>query len=889
MQRSYTYTDKTSLSKRSLVAWSLIIFTFFLGDISAQSTCSNALVLCNPNASFAAATTGANLGAIPTCAGTFEQNNCSWCTLQSAPRPAFYVFTVTKSGDLYMNINTSPQRDVDFALWGPFTSTNMSTICGPNGYPSGFPIDCDYSNATSESIDVPNVISGQIYVLMITNYSGQSTNITLAPRAENSALLGGPFAFDGSQNTVFGLTDPPVNLSTIPSNGTASTNVTFSGPGITNATQGTFNPAIAGFGTHTISANGMSNGCSVSRTLVVQVLRDSDGDGINDVLDQDDDNDGILDVIEICGSLTGNILVQVKVKADSYGSETTWRLEDASTGTVVASGGPYANNQQNTYTTNHTVPSANYTFKIFDAYGDGICCRYGSGYYEISVNGKSIIGGMNSGIGGFQFQNVHSIPKPTFFCLSSDPSLDDDGDGILNYMDANFCTSLVNGVCADLDLDGDGIINSMDPDADGDGCPDVFEAGFPDLDMNGQLDGSSFNTNGLVTGNSEGYSGTMPMVSDPLMNPCSDIDEDGIPDIIDIDDDGDGIPDIVECPTPIDTDGDGLINSRDIDSDGDGIPDIVEAQPTNGFIMPTGIDSDGDGLDNAFDSNCISCPGPLGITLVPYNFDQGSDTKPDYIDTDSDQDNTSDRTEAWDFNGDGSPETVPLGIDRDRDGLDDGFDLDTSNFNVFGPSNGGMRAQDLPNHDGVGEPDFRDAFTTLPIELLAFDAEAESSDRVLLTWVTAAEVNNNFFTIERSLDAQEWTEVRNIPGAGNSSSILMYETYDSEPYSGISYYRLKQTDFDGQFSYSPIRAVQMDEMAKVEVFPNPTNSFLNVFVGESENVSLKLIDSAGREMDPVVENFGAIHQIHVSGMAPGTYLLSIDNGKEIDVQIVVIY
>jgi hypothetical protein len=646
---------------------------------------------------------------------------------------------------------------------------------------------------------------------------------------------------------------------------------------------------IAGFGTHTITAFGSSNGCSVTSTMTVQVIRDADLDGIHDGNDRDDDNDGILDVVEICGTATGDIQYTVKIKPDKHGSEITWTLKNTATGATVGSGGPYPNNNQGLKTINLTLPSDAYTFEINDQYGDGICCRYGNGYYEISINSKIVIGGSNSNVGAFTFSKSHAIPAPAFWCLASDPALDDDNDGIPNYQDAQFC-SLANGVCASMDLDGDGLINSLDTDSDGDGCFDVFEAGFSDLDDNGILDGSVVNSAGLFTVNSDGYSIATTVVYNASLNPCQDMDGDGVPDMIDIDDDGDGLPDLLECPIPLDTDGDGKINSRDIDSDGDGIPDVVEAQATTGYIMPTGLDSDGDGLDNAFDDNCLGCPiSAFGITLIPYNHNQGTDDIPDYLDTDSDDDGTPDQIEAWDFNVDGIPETVASGIDRDRDGLDDGFDLDTSNFNIFGSSNGGMRAQDLPNHDGLGEPDFRNAMTTLPIELLAFDAKENGDERVLVTWITAAEINNDYFTVERSMDGQEWILVRTLPGAGNSSSILMYETYDSEPYTGISYYRLKQTDFDGQFTYSPIRAVQMDERAKVEVFPNPSDTYVNVFVGTSKNVKMKFIDSMGREHELVVEDFGPVQQILVSSMAPGTYLLYLDDGTKIDVQVVVIY
>jgi hypothetical protein len=91
---------------------------------------------------------------------------------------------------------------------------------------------------------------------------------------------------------------------------------------------------------------------------------------------------------------------------------------------------------------------------------------------------------------------------------------------------------------------------------------------------------------------------------------------------------------------------------------------------------------------------------------------------------------------------------------------------------------------------------------TLPIELVSFDAGKNEEQRVTLTWVTASEINNNFFTIERSKNGFDFVPILNIPGAGNSTSTLHYSIEDENPLEGDNYYRLKQTDYDGAFTYS---------------------------------------------------------------------------------------
>ena len=119
----------------------------------------------------------------------------------------------------------------------------------------------------------------------------------------------------------------------------------------------------------------------------------------------------------------------------------------------------------------------------------------------------------------------------------------------------------------------------------------------------------------------------------------------------------------------------------------------------------------------------------------------------------------------------------------------------------------------------------------LPIELISFYAKKSDNERIVeLHWTTASETNNDYFTIERSKDGINWEYVVNIQGAGNSSSTLNYETGDLTPYSGISYYRLKQTDFNGTYEYSSIVSINLsEEFDNVSVYPNPASSFINIF------------------------------------------------------------
>ena len=107
----------------------------------------------------------------------------------------------------------------------------------------------------------------------------------------------------------------------------------------------------------------------------------------------------------------------------------------------------------------------------------------------------------------------------------------------------------------------------------------------------------------------------------------------------------------------------------------------------------------------------------------------------------------------------------------------------------------------------LGFTDFCPYFTnniTLPIELDFFDGKLKD-DYVLLNWVTLTETNNDYFTIEKSLDAKYWDEYYRIPGLGNTNTPSMYQFEDHDISSAVIYYRLKQTDYNGEFKiYSPI-------------------------------------------------------------------------------------
>lgn len=103
--------------------------------------------------------------------------------------------------------------------------------------------------------------------------------------------------------------------------------------------------------------------------------------------------------------------------------------------------------------------------------------------------------------------------------------------------------------------------------------------------------------------------------------------------------------------------------------------------------------------------------------------------------------------------------------------------------------------------------------TPLPIELLSFNGYGEK-DYNHLKWSTATEINNDYFILERSLDGISWEKITQIEGAGNSNTVVNYSFKDYGYTSGVNYYRLSQTDFNGKKEYFNIIAVDNDKPVK---------------------------------------------------------------------------
>jgi hypothetical protein len=163
----------------------------------------------------------------------------------------------------------------------------------------------------------------------------------------------------------------------------------------------------------------------------------------------------------------------------------------------------------------------------------------------------------------------------------------------------------------------------------------------------------------------------------------------------------------------------------------------------------------------------------------------------------------------------------------------------------------------------------------LPIDLLSFSGEC-LSNQIRLNWETATETNNDYFSIERSMDGVNWSEIGKINGEGNSSTSSKYFLDDENQYNEISYYRLKQHDYSGVMrTFSPI-SVQNCYFGNevLSIFPNPAKNVINIhFRGNSEQVTnTRILDLFGRQ---TYQSSSYKSAINIENFQDGIYFLQL--------------
>lgn len=459
---------------------------------------------------------------------------------------------------------------------------------------------------------------------------------------------------------------------------------------------------------------------------------DSDSDGITDDIDLDDDNDGIPDLEEGDDDNDGDgVPNRLDLDSDNDG------IAD-----IVEAGGIDVNGDG--------------VVDVFeDTDADGLADIYDSD------NGGTALANLDNDNDGVL--NIHDLDSdndgtPDIVEAGGvdtdnngqlDDLTDSDGDGFGDVVDTD--NNMIPGdgdggvSLIDPDTDADGYANRIDLDSDNDGIPDLYEQRGLDENRDGRIDG-------FTDMDGDGMADLIDPDNGGLSLPGADFDLDGIPDYLDLDADNDGIVDAIEAGG-MDLDGDGLLDGF-VDADDDGFNDLVD---TDDDTVPGGadggtsltiadtdgegeedyrdIDADGDGIpDNVEgqESEAYIAPANVdvdgdgiddaydndagGLSIQPTDTD--GDGIPDFQDLDSDNDGELDQIEGFDLDGDGTPDTEPIGEDSDNDGLDNAFDIieltvETSFTNGANGTVNPLTDGVFADADtpGVGDLDFREADT----------------------------------------------------------------------------------------------------------------------------------------------------------------------------------
>ncbi len=379
----------------------------------------------------------------------------------------------------------------------------------------------------------------------------------------------------------------------------------------------------------------------------------------------------------------------------------------------------------------------------------------------------------------------------------------------------------------------------------------------------------------------------------------------------------------IDCSDGIDNDGDGLI---DCDDTG------CQALPNDGCTTCLG-----DGISFADKVNYYenTCPDnqytnssfALGVSDYSEDFTsfvslgEGGVLILDFENNILTNSGTSDADlwvfEVGDFVESTNIELLPLDAATitilNNEGITDG---DNDNYYDFGSIQGSTRALDIDGFlsvsYGVGSLQFTSikltdvpttcgsenspgadidavcaltSISTLPIELLSFTLHQDNENTVELLWTTSKEIDNEHFVIESSEDGVLFEEIGIISGAGNSNILNYYRFIDRNPHHDISYYRLKQVDFNGSYSLSDIKTIKLsDKSTHINISPNP---FLETIFIESDEkiINIGVFNLQGELMTDLDLNDKDAYNL--SGLAMGVYYILVQSSHQVTTKTIV--
>lgn len=172
----------------------------------------------------------------------------------------------------------------------------------------------------------------------------------------------------------------------------------------------------------------------------------------------------------------------------------------------------------------------------------------------------------------------------------------------------------------------------------------------------------------------------------------------------------------------------------------------------------------------------------------------------------------------------------------------------------------------------------------LPVVWVNFDA-IKLNNKTQLSWSTALEINNSHFEIQKSDNGQDWTVIGEVSGKGDYNDYSTYSFIDNTPYEGSNFYRIKQVDYDGKYTFTNIEGVEFsnDILGELKLYPNPSNEMITIQVKSigqdyAELISYRIIDLSGSTVIEGIINNGS-ESISTIDLKEGVYLVNLQQGN----------
>lgn len=170
--------------------------------------------------------------------------------------------------------------------------------------------------------------------------------------------------------------------------------------------------------------------------------------------------------------------------------------------------------------------------------------------------------------------------------------------------------------------------------------------------------------------------------------------------------------------------------------------------------------------------------------------------------------------------------------------------------------------------------------TPLPVLWNSFNAELQSNNSVALSWSTSSEINASHFEVEKSQDAKSWTLLSKVNAVGNSNSENNYQIIDAESFVGTMYYRIKQVDIDGKFSYSLVDRITKSNLNEISIYPNPATDKLFISIPETfKNSILEVFSMQGLSVLKV-NKLSKNYTLAVLSLTKGHYVIRVSNEEQ---------